>query len=91
MDTKYLEKVISDKELYDTIIAHRSKLTKISWVDYSTHSHKTLNFIPPNEIMDDYEKDYLAMKESMFYGETESFENLMEKLKKLNDRINKAN
>ena len=88
MDTEYLEKVISDKDLYNTIIEHRSKLTKVSWVDYNKHNYSTLNFIPPKEIMDEYEKDYEAMKESMFYGETDSFENLIKKLKKLNDRIN---
>ena len=71
MDTEYLEKAIEDKELYDTIIAHRNKLTKVSWVDYDTHKYKTLNFLPPAEVIDEYEKDYLAMKESMFYGETE--------------------
>ncbi|MGJ8592686.1 MAG: nucleotidyl transferase AbiEii/AbiGii toxin family protein [Aquaticitalea sp.] len=88
METEYLEKAIEDKELYDTIIAHRNKLTKVSWVDYDTHKYKTLNFIPPAEVIDEYEKDYLAMKESMFYGKTESFENLIKKLKELNDRIN---
>lgn len=89
MDTEYLEEAIEDKKLYDTIIAHRNNLTKISWVDYDTHKYKTLSFIPPDEVINDYEKDYLAMKESMFYGETESFEELIGKLKKLNDRINR--
>lgn len=88
IDTEYLERAISNKELYETIVNHRSKLTKISWVDYSTHNYKTLNFIPPKEIIEEYEKDYSAMKESMFYGETESFIDLIKKLKKLNTRIN---
>ncbi|QHI37496.1 hypothetical protein IMCC3317_28750 [Kordia antarctica] len=88
MDTEYLEEAINNEELYNTIINHRSKLTRISWVDYNTHNHKTLNFIPPKEIIGEYEKDYSAMKESMFYGETESFEELIKKLQKLNDRIN---
>lgn len=88
MDTEYLEIAIKDKELYDTIIAHRSKLTKVSWVDYNTHKYETLNFIPPATIIDAYKKDYAGMKESMFYGETESFENLIEKLKRLNDIFN---
>jgi len=88
MKTKYLEKAITDKELYNTIIGHRSKLTRISWVDYNSHNYKTLNFIPPKEVMDDYAKDYEAMKETMFYGDTDSFENLIKKLKRLNDRIN---
>lgn len=88
METEYLEKAISDKELYNTIKEHRSRLTKVSWVDYDKHSYNTLNFVPPKEIIDDYKKDYEAMKESMFYGETDSFENLIKKLKKLNNRIN---
>lgn len=88
MDTDFLEKAIENKELYDTIIDHRSKLTKVSWVDYNTHKYQTLNFIPPAEIIDEYKMDYLAMKESMFYGKTESFDNLIKKLKNLNDRIN---
>ncbi|TYA89206.1 nucleotidyl transferase AbiEii/AbiGii toxin family protein [Seonamhaeicola marinus] len=88
MDTEYLESAIHDKELYNTIIEHRSKLTKISWVDYALHEYKTLNFIPPEDVIKDYEKDYAAMQESMFYGATESFENLMEKLRTLNDLIN---
>lgn len=91
MDTKYLEEAISNKDLYNTIISHRSKLTKISWVDYNSHNYKTLNFIPPSEIINEYEKDYSAMKESMFYGKTESFDDLIKKLKKLNNRINKIN
>ncbi|MDY7394552.1 nucleotidyl transferase AbiEii/AbiGii toxin family protein [Aureibaculum sp. 2210JD6-5] len=88
METEYLEKAITNKELYDTIIEHRNKLTKVSWVDYDNHRYSTLNFIPPKEIIDYYKKDYEAMTESMFYGETDSFENLIKKLKKLNDRIN---
>lgn len=88
MDTDFLEKAIADKELYGTIIRHRSQLTRISWVDYSKHDYKTLDFIPPPEIIVEYEKDYLAMKESMFYGETESFDSLIKKLKKLKDRFN---
>lgn len=88
MDTDFLEKAIADKELYRTILQHRTQLTRISWVDYSKHDYKTLDFIPPPEIIAEYEKDYLAMKESMFYGETESFESLIKKLKKLKDRFN---
>lgn len=91
METRYLEEAIDDKKLYTTIIEHRSKLTRISWTDYNSHNYTTLNFIPPKEVINDYEKDYQAMKESMFYGETDSFENLISKLKELNDRINVLN
>ncbi len=89
MDTAFLEKAIADRELYQTIIDHRSKMTKISWVDYGSHNYRTLSFMPPKKTINAYEKDYLAMKESMFYGDSESFEDLIKKLQMLNDRINK--
>lgn len=88
MNTEHLEQAITDKELYRTIVEHRKALTKISWVDYSTHDYPTLNFIPPEHAMKHYREDYQAMEESMFYGETKSFNDLIENLKRLNQRIN---
>jgi hypothetical protein len=88
MNTEYLELAINDKELYKTIVTHRKTLTKISWVDYSTHDYPTLNFIPPPRAMEAYRSDYRAMEESMFYGETIPFDKLMENLKGLNERMN---
>jgi hypothetical protein len=88
MKTPYLDQALKDKNLYSTIIKHRSKLTKVSWVDYSTLDYKTLKFTPPKDVLEEYKKDYLAMEESMFYGETELFEELMKKLSKLNQRVN---
>ncbi len=88
MDTRFLDQAINDNDLYQTIISHRSIFTKISWVDYKTHQYKTLNFTPPKTEIEKWKKDYLAMQESMFYGETESFENLLIKLIELNNKIN---
>ena len=88
METPYLDQALKDKDLYSTIVQHRSKLTKISWVDYSKHDYRTLKFIPPEDVLEEYKKDYSAMEESMFYGETELFEDLIEKLSLLNKRVN---
>lgn len=91
MDTKFSEEAIKDKELYDTIIAHREMLIKISWVDYSKHRPQTINFIPPESVMEEWKKDYSVMQESMFYGETESFDDLIDKLKGLEEKFNSMN
>lgn len=40
--------------------------------------------LPPSAI----EKDYRTMQESMFYGSTIRFNTLMERIKKLNTKIN---
>lgn len=52
-------------------------------------SKKYIDFIPPEKVIADWKKDYTSMKESMFYGEVLSFEELMRRLKELRDRINK--
>lgn len=88
MDTEFLDIALKDNVLYNGIIKHREMLTNVSWVDYSKHVKETLNFIPPDSILEDYKKDYLAMQESMFFGKTDNFEDLIIKLKGLNDKIN---
>lgn len=88
MDTDFLEAALADRELYNTIVAHREMLTKVSWVDYDKHHPKHIQFIPPKAALDDWKKDYAAMQESMFYGESLPFDELLEKLKGLQERIN---
>ena len=65
-----------------------SKSRHVSWVDYTKHQRKDINFIPPKEIIKKWKKDYADMQESMFYGETESFDNLIEKLNGLKRKTN---
>lgn len=90
MDTEYLDAALKDQSLYDTIVIHRQMLTNISWVDYSKHDRKTIDFIPPATEMDKWRADYKSMQESMIYGESESFEDLIHKLKGLRERINNS-
>lgn len=89
IDNGYADIALVNMELYQTVINQRESLTNLTWVDYSKHQPKTLNFIPHEDILKEWERDYLEMQESMFYGQTDSFENLIIKLKKLNDRINR--
>lgn len=90
MDTEFGESAKKDKTLYNTILEHRKVYSRISWIDYSKHARQTLDFIPPESVMSEWEDDYKAMKESMFYGKTESFEDLIHKLKGLRDVFNSA-
>lgn len=89
MNSEFGESVLKDKELYNTIVEHRKMITKITWVDYERHQQKYIDFIPPEKLIGDWKKDYASMKESMFYGETLSFEELIRRLQELRDRINK--
>ena len=75
------DKAINDKELYETIVAHRYKFARIGGVNYNNHNPKTLNPVPPPELMDDWEKDYAKMLEDMIYEEEKpTFADLIENL-----------
>jgi hypothetical protein len=87
MNTEYADKAIQNRELYNDIIRHRSIYTKISDIDYGLHQPGTLNFAPPLAVINDWEKDYQLMQEVMIYGESIPFRNLIENIKRFNEKI----
>lgn len=81
-------KAINDKELYETIVTHRHKFTRVGRVDYNTLNPKTLSPIPPTEIMDDWKKDYAKMLEDMIYEVNKpTFAELIENLTDLSTKL----
>lgn len=82
------EKAISDKELYETIVAHRYKFSRVGEVDYNLHNPMTVNPIPIAEKMEDWNADYTKMMEDMIYEENKpSFDNLINNLNELRNRL----
>ena len=91
MDTDFAKKALENVLLYETIIDHRSKLTAISGIDYSTHAPDRINFVPPASVMEKWRDDYTAMQASMIYGESLPFGKLIERIKLLNKRFRSLN
>ena len=82
------EKAISDKELYETIVAHRYKFSRVGEVDYNLHNPKTLNPIPVLGIIEEWKSDYAKMKDDMIYEENKpSFEDLINNLEELRTKL----
>lgn len=82
------EKAINDKGLYETIVAHRYKFSRVGEVDYNLHNPKTLNPTPPQEVIAEWEADYAKMKEDMIYEENKpSFADLINNLKELRKQL----
>lgn len=86
--TKFSEIALNDKELYQTIVKHRFKFTKVADIDYSLHQPKTINPIPSLEIIDAWRSDYKIMQQQMIYGDSPSFEEIIATLLELKDKIN---
>lgn len=87
--TEFAEIALTNPELYETIVIHRHKFTRLGGVNYNLHQPKTINPIPIPEVIEDWRKDYNKMLEQMIYEENPySFDELIEKLKHLTLRIN---
>lgn len=83
------ESAIKDDELWETIQHHRSILTSVQGVDYSTDVRDRICLVPPKEYMASWEKDYEDMSESMIYGEHPTFSELLDVMHTLEDMFRK--
>ena len=82
------EKAINDKQLYETIVAHRYNFSRVGEADYNIHNPKTLNPIPIAEKINAWEADYSKMKEDMIYEVNKpSFEELINNLHNLRTHL----
>lgn len=87
MDKDFAITAISDNELWDTIRHHREKFTHISSVDYSQDIRPNICLIPPEKVIDDWQQDYETMQHTMIYGNSLTFDKLINRLKQLEERI----
>jgi predicted nucleotidyltransferase component of viral defense system len=88
MQLEVCQAVLNNAELFNTIVKHRSKLTPLAEVDYTLHQPKSIRFLPPKELLPDWEADYQQMQEYMIYGKSLPFRELMDKLSQLQRQIN---
>jgi Nucleotidyl transferase AbiEii toxin, Type IV TA system len=88
-NTTFAKVAFQNFDLYKTIVKHRHKFTRIASIDYTKHNPKTLNFIPPKELISAWKKDYNIMLENMIYETSPlSFDELISNLEGLNYKIN---
>ena len=88
LDTPIAEKALNNIALYKSIIAHRRMFIAIKDFDYDTLFPATINIIPPKFAVTDWEEDYNKMR-TMIYGKYVPFNNLIDSIKQLNERINR--
>jgi hypothetical protein len=88
MDTNFAKKALLDKNLYQHIVEHRSKITPLRGIDYANHTPDKINPIPPDNMMAAWKKDYELMQKSMIYGKSLPFDKLIERIVLLKETIN---
>ncbi len=87
MDTEHGIRALNDAGLYQEIVAHRSRFYKRNHVNYETLSRSAIDFIPPAHALEACRKDYEEMSEAMFYGDVISFNELITRLRDLQQRF----
>ena len=85
-----IERFSEDIDLYERIVKHRSIYYAVGYVDYSKLMPSEIDFVPRQGLMKDWEGDYAEMCNHFIYGQTLSFEKLLERIKELQDRFRKA-
>jgi len=85
-----VKKAIMNKGLYETIVDHRYRFSRLGGVDYNLHNPMVINPIPPPEIIGAWKSDYAQMLEDMIYEESKpTFEQLIDSLNELKIALQK--
>ncbi|MDD7437499.1 MAG: nucleotidyl transferase AbiEii/AbiGii toxin family protein [Phocaeicola sp.] len=87
MDTEYGKEALVNRQLYDAIVEHRRTFYALKYVDYNKHAPSAISFIPRDEFISDWNKDYDNMQAHFLYGSTLSFNELLERMADLQDRV----
>ncbi len=86
--TDIANKAFANKNLWHSVVEHRKKFVKMTNFDYELLKHRNISIIPPDFVISEWQQDYETMRETMIYGESPSFNKLIDKIKQLNKRIN---
>jgi len=86
--TDFAKKAIENQVLYETIVNHRYKFTRVGGVDYKLHQPHYINPIPPPHFLAAWKQDYKTMQEQMIYGDSPSFEELIVSVRNFTHKIN---
>lgn len=89
MDTEFGKQALEDKDLYQRIVKHRSVYYSVGYVDYNKLMPNVIDFIPREELISDWKSDYSEMSDHFVYGDKLSFEELIGRMKELQERFRK--
>lgn len=87
LKTPIAGRAIIDSVLYRQVVEHRRTFIGLRSFDYDTLYPATLNIVPPASVIEQWKSDYENMRLHMIYGESVSFEELINTLKDLNSKI----
>lgn len=90
MGHDFAHNAMTDEALWETIRHHREIYTSVEGVDYGPDIRKRLTLIPREEIMKAWRTDYEQMMGAMIYGQKPTWDELMEAMATLQEKVRNA-
>lgn len=81
--TDYGKKAMQDVELFRSICSHRANFAPVRGIPYNDLGIYDLNFVPQDELIEQYKLDYFELQRSMIYGESPKFEEMIHYLRNM--------
>lgn len=90
MGKPFAEEALRDDALWESIRHHRQVFTSVSGIDYTPDMRERMVLVPRTDIMESWKRDYENMCDAMIYGETPSWERLIEAMEQLQIKVRKV-
>ena len=87
LHTDIAERALDNEQLYRSIVEHRRKFINLRDFDYDMLYPATLSILPPASVADLWRKDYENMQKTMIYGNSPTFDQLIESINELQQMI----
>ena len=87
IDTPIADNAMKNKDLFQSIVAHRRMFIAMKDFDYDTLNPKTINIIPPKSVIELWKEDYEKMQRTMIFKESLTFSEVIDKITDLNKKI----
>ncbi len=88
LDTAEGKAAAGDYDLLATVAKHKATFFRSGWANYETACPGTIRLLPGEARIDDLRADYRAMAPMMFDDRPPEFDDMLEKLRQLQETIN---
>lgn len=90
IDSGIAVKAAADIVLFQQVAGHREIFFPVSWVDYGTLRPETLEILPRDNQVDEWQKDYVAMQGEMFSITPPDFSVILQAVSRFQDEFRTA-
>lgn len=88
VETGIAERALANPVLFDAVAAHRAVFFRRSRTIQASLRRGTLRLLPPEKQRGAWRRDYEAMRESMFFGDPPTFDDILERIARLDQTLN---